>query len=333
MHGSVDYQINRIFTESGIFKPGTSRHEAKDAAKAALASCGLSATSSRLASLTLLNSYEYARDCKDTWHRLGHYARESLGLRDMTGLNGEHAEAFLMQRVQDGIRYHTWSKEAAHIGKLENALFAFYESLSLPVPETGFGIREACQDAELRLLARETLKHGLKPFGYFEQPAAVLRELCSTPQTDAELIAHIQWEGGARCREACRITKEQLSGAVVDAFTGKERGRIHLTDTKGGKPRTIQISPETYALLEARVRHVPLHMSTNTYAALVRRAAKARDESNTGTHAWRYCFARERYKELTAPTARQSLSHEAAIQQISWEMGHQRANITLLYLR
>lgn len=333
MHGSVDYQINRIFTESGIFKPGASRHEAKDAAKAALASCGLSATSSRLASLTLLNSYEYARDCKDTWHRLGHYARESLGLRDMAGLNGEHAEAYLLRRIQDGIHYRTWSKEAAHTGKLENALRAFYEHFSLSLPETGFGIRESCQDAELRLLARETLKCGLKPFGYFEHPVAVLRELGSTPQTDAELIARIQWEGGARCREACRITREQLLGGTVDAFTGKERGRIHLTDTKGGKPRTIRISPETYALLEARVRHFPLHMSMGSYAALVRRAAKACNEANTGTHAWRYCFARERYRELTAPTARQSLSHEAAIQQISWEMGHQRANITLLYLR
>lgn len=333
MHGSVDYQINRIFTESGIFKPGASRHEAKDAGKAALASCGLSATSSRLASLTLLNSYEYARDCKDTWHRLGHYARESLGLRDMAGLNGEHAEAYLLRRIQDGIHYRTWSKEAAHTGKLENALAVFYERFSLPLPETGFGIRAACQDAELRLLARETLKRGLKPFGYFEQPAVVLRELGSTPQADAELIARIQWEGGARCREACRITREQLLGGTVDAFTGKERGRIHLTDTKGGKPRTIQISPETYALLEARVRYFPLHMSMNSYAALVRRAAKACNEANTGTHAWRYCFARERYRELTALTVRQSLSHEAAIQQISWEMGHQRANITLLYLR
>ncbi len=333
MHGSVDYQINRIFMESGIFKPGTSRHEAKDAAKAALASCGLTATSSRLASLTLLNSYEYARDCKDTWHRLGHYTRESLGLRDMANLNGDHAEAYLLRRVQDGIHYRTWSKEAAHIGKLENALAAYYERFSLSLPEAGFGIREACQDAELRLLARETLKHGLKPFGYFEHPAAVLGELRSTPQTDAELVARIQWEGGARCREACRITREQLVGGTVDEFTGNERGRVLLTDTKGGKPRTIRITTETYAFLEARVRHFPLHMSMHTYAALVRRAAKACNEANTGTHAWRYCFARQRYKELTALTARQSLSHEAAIQQISWEMGHQRANITLLYLR
>jgi hypothetical protein len=66
MHGSVDYQITRIFNESGIFRPGTSRHKEKDATRNELAAQGRAASSEALADATGLHSYTYARDCKDS---------------------------------------------------------------------------------------------------------------------------------------------------------------------------------------------------------------------------------------------------------------------------
>lgn len=335
MRGSVDYQITRIFNESGIFRPGTSRHKEKNAARKELAAHGMAASSEALADATGLHSYTYACDCKDTWHRLGRFAKESLYLKDMAKLDGFHVEAYLLRRIRDGISYPSWKKEAAHIGKLENAL----REMHVKETGTGFpspGIRYFALDPELRTLAREQLRRGGKTFGHFERPETVIDCLYSPSQPDGALIARIQHEGGARCREVCRITKEQLHGLIPDPFTGRMTGQIHLTDTKGGKPRTIKVSTELYTDLEKTIAFHGgvLHVSMGSYAQAVRRAAAKAGEVLGGTHAFRYCFARRRYKELTAGLpGRAGLTHEAAIQQVSWEMGHERASITMLYLR
>ena len=334
MRGSVDYQINRIFKESGIFRPGTSRHKEKNAARNELASQGFVASSEAIADATGLHSYNYARDCKDTWHRLGRFAKEHLGLKDMTGLNAEHVEHYLLKRMKDGISYASWKKEAAHIGKLENAL----RELANTISETEFespGIRMAALDPELRFMARETLERSRKTFGHFEDPETVISNMESDSQQEHVLVARIQLEGGARCRETCLIAKDQLQGLAIDPLAGQSRGLIHLTDTKGGKPRTIRVSPELYASLGMVItKSGELHVSMGSYAKAVRTAARNSGETLGGTHAFRYCFARRRYRESTMPPpVGAGLLHEAAIQQVSWEMGHERADITLLYLR
>ena len=321
--------------DSGIFQPGTSRHREKNVARELLAEQNHTATSEALADSTGLHSYTYARDCKDTWHRLGNFAKQHMDLKDMTTLDASHAEQFLLHRIQDDISYGSWKKEAAHIGKLENAL----RGLHFGESKTDFvspGIRMTALDPELRFLARETLEHGGKKFGHFDNPEAVIARMESSSRPELVLIAHIQLEGGARCREACRITKAQLQGVERDPLTSRPRGQVHLTDTKGGKPCIIQISPTLYAHLETFVerRRGVLHVAMESYARAVRVAARAAGEILGGTHAFRYCFARNRYRELTIPApAGAGLPHEAAIQQVSWEMGHERADITLLYLR
>jgi integrase len=254
----------------------------------------------------------------------------------MMKLNGGYAEAYLLRRIQDGIAYESWKKEAAHIGKLENAL----RELNTAESDTGFvspGIRAAALDSELRTLAREQLRRGGKTFGHFDDPEAVISGIQSVSNLEFSLVARIQLEGGARCREACRIVEGQMEGLAADPFTGHVKGQIRLTDTKGGKPRTIQISKALYADLEKAVAFYGgnvLHVPMESYARVIRMAAAKAGEALGGTHAFRYCFARRRYKELTLPSHTGSgLTHEAAIQQISWEMGHERASITLLYLR
>ena len=332
MRGSVDYQINRIFTESGIFRPGASRHKEKNAARLSLAAENTPATSEAIADATGLHSYTYARDCKDTWHQLGRFAKESLYLKDMAKLDGFHVEAYLLRRIHDGISYPSWKKEAAHIGKLENAL------RELHVRKSGDaflspGIRRTALDPELRTLARETLQRSAKTFGHFERPEAVIKALSPL---DMALVARVQHEGGARCREACRITEDQLLGLTADRFTGRTMGQIHLTDTKGGKPGTLLVSTGLYTDLEKTIAFHGgvLHVSMGSYAKAVRLAATRAGEALGGTHGFRYCFARRRYTELTMNLpGKRGLTHEAAIQQVSWEMGHERANITLLYLR
>lgn len=335
VRGSVDYQITRIFNESCIFCPGTSRHREKDSVRKELAAHGQPASSEAIAEGTGLHSYTYARDCKDTWHQFARFAKEVLHVRDMTTLDARATERFLLQRIQDGISYETWRKEAAHIGKLENALCK-WRAASGDTRERTPGIRKAALDPELRRLAREQLSRSGKEFGHFEQPESVIAHMVSVPQPEFILASRIQFEGGARCREACQITEKQLRGTAPDPLTGTMRGHIHLTDTKGGKPRTIQIGTQLYADLESAIEDSNgiFYVSMSSYAKAVRIAARAVGETLGGTHAFRYCFARNRYWELTGHAPKGAgLTHEAAIQQVSWEMGHERADVTLLYLR
>lgn len=317
MHGSVNHQITKIFKESSIFQSGTSRHNEKIEIKEQLTDTGQSRSSQSVADLSAMHAYETSRDYKDTWHQLGHYCRMQYRLKDMSQITKQHVQGFLEKRMQDGISYGTWRKEASHIAKFGNALERFDGQHR--------GFRWAIND--LRELARDSLAESSKTSGGFAQPDRVVQNLTGK----SELVSRVQLEGGARLREATLIKADQLKGIDKDPITGHSKGAIHLTDTKGGKPREIQVSPDTYKRLEQAVERGDgvFRVNRNTYRNHVSQAAKAIIEQRTGTHDFRYNFAQARYGEVV----RSDYSHEQALQQVSWEMGHERADITELYLR
>jgi hypothetical protein len=323
--GSVDHQLTVIFKQSGIFGPGESKHKDKKRARDLLRAKNQTASPQNIAIHTKIHSYETAGDYKDTWHSFGHFAREKMGLKDLTLTSSLHIQAYLEKRMEDRISIGTWKKEAAHLGKLQNALEAFVARKQMDRTYEDF--RETIN--ELRPLARSELAKHYKVGGY-DDPIEVLNCLDSG---DSHLVGRIQHEGGARLREAVRFVAAQLLGVCEDPITRKVKGRLHLKDTKGGKPRDIYVSLRTYQDLQrAIVRGNGLFMiNQKTYASHLARAAQAAGESNQGTHDLRYCFAQERYVELTH--AKVGLAHEQAIQQISWEMGHERASITMHYLK
>jgi integrase len=312
--GSSTYQINEIFKESEMFKPGESKHLDKLDAYAQLRVEGKPATPTNVSSKTSVHSYAYARDLKDTWHQLGRFAREH-GVRDLRLLGGQHARAFLEARIAGQVGLGTWNKEAAHIGKFGDALGR------LGNPND---IRAAVN--EMRDFAKGALTKSEVVNRAFSDPGRVVAALSGAYATAAKL----QWDGGARIHEANRLGPAQLEGISRDPHTGREIGQIRLNDTKGGKERTIQVTPSTYREVEKVVaRDGSFRVSYNGYRSAVSRAAESVGEAHRGTHSFRYSFAQERYQELTG---RGRMTHEAAIQQISWLMGHERAEITLHYL-
>lgn len=331
MRGSVNYQMNILFKESGIFTPGTSRHQDKQKVRQQLSLIGEPASSTALGAKTGLYSFSYAEDCKDTWHKLGHFAREEFRIRDMLNLRGAHVEAYLLKRVDDGISYRTWGKESSHLGKLEVALQMHFFRECFPREE--FGIYSVIRDGELREYAKQRLGNQQKEYGEFRDPITVMDSLCRMGNEVFELVAYVQWQGGARRREACLIRKDQLQGIKHRLHEKYPQGQILLTDTKGGRVREISVAENVYLRIEHIIeRYGELKVSQNSYANAVRDAARQCGEMNHGTHAWRYCFARSRYQALTRSELKR-LAHEEALQQVSWELGHSRATITCHYLR
>jgi len=146
-----------------------------------------------------------------------------------------------------------------------------------------------------------------------------------------QLIAQIQFEGGARVYEASLIHEDQLEGLSKDEHTLKDVGLIRLDpgDTKGGKGRTISVSPETYQRLSEYIeKHQEFRINQNHYRNDLKVVAKITGQKYTGSHGLRWNFAQENLVKLQ----KNGFTYEQGLQQTSWNMGHERADITLHYL-
>ena len=326
MRGGIGYQVTLVFNESNIFRPGESKHEAKLEAREELAKQGLSATSDKLASKTAIYSFGTAEKYKDTWHSLAQYCKQEFGIKDITKIEAEHIKSYLESKIESGIKYSSFQRECAAISKFEQALnrFAQEHGERYNVAKTEFNFRDAINN--VRETAKEALSRDIKDRG-FDNPKEVINNIT---RESSRIAASIQYDGGARLSEACYIKENQLKGITTDKVTGQEVGRIYLDNTKGGKDREIYVSKKTYQRLESYIKeNGEFRVSKNTYSHDVNAAAKQLNERATDTHSFRYNFAQERYNSYLDA----NYTHEQALQGVSWEMGHERADITLHYLR
>lgn len=317
MRGNIDKQLQYLCEQAGIGVPGESRHEAKEAAKEELCLEGIPATSSNIAAKTSLYSGNTYTDYKDTWHQCVRHASDYMGLKDLAKISSEHVKGFLETRIDADIGYSRFSTECSHLNKLENV---FSRTL-----HDGFNIRSVI--AEMREYAKSVLSHETKESGGFENPDAVIQNLSEK----SSLAAKIQLEGGARLHEAALIRENQLKDIQPDCITGAKRGVIQVRG-KGGKIRDIRVSPATYQRLKSEInkdQKKEFNVGYRKYSSEVHRTAKKVGEIYTGTHDFRYSYAQNRMND----TIDKGYSYEQALQQTSWDMGHERADITEIYLR
>jgi len=316
MRGSINYQVNKIFVESGIFCPGESKHAAKEVAR----SNGVN-TWSELGRELKIYSYRTAEVYKDTWHDFGRWAKEHLKIKDVEKYTGEHVKAYLESRIADGVKYSTFERECSALAKFENALNMWAE-------KNGSDVKYSFRDAikEVKVEAREVLDRSIETRAY-DNP----RELINNIRDDFyKTVASVQYESGARINEVWQIEKSDLNGLRQDPLTGETKGWLSV-EGKGGKEREIAVSQETYQRVSEIVeRQENLHFDKNEYRETLKEAAEISGQDYTGSHGLRWNFAQERMEELSEKT---SLTYEEKLQQVSWEMGHERADITEHYLR
>lgn len=323
MKGAIDVQVTKIFMESGVVRIGSSKHAAKEQARDDLAKEGKPGTSQGIASKTGIYGVVSARDYKRTWHSFARFARDVYGVKDVLMLGPIHVQGYLEKRIAEGVGYNTWRKEAAHLGKMANALQGWVEQKGQRHDYSGW--RQSV--SHLRNLAKEALTDREYPRGFVD-PGDVVRELSDLKY---HLMARLQIESGARLHEITMISGTQLLGFAEDPHTGENVGRLNLVQTKGGKPRIVSLTPETYNRLEVALHESKglIRASMGAYRTAVGRAADVAGEPVRGTHDFRYNYAQTRYAELTG----RGIAPESAHLIISREMGHERPDITLHYLR
>jgi integrase len=312
MRGSPVYQVQQLFEKSGINQIGESKHQAKEAARADGAK-----TWHDLGKNLGIHSYATADAYRAVWREVLRESRAEYGVRDIEKLTGEHVQHFLEGKIAQGVSMATFRQYAAACEKLEVALNMYAERNN-----TGntYRFSEAIETA--RGDARELRR--FEGSRAYENPTALIREIA---EPEHRLCASIQYEGGARIREAGLIRPDQLRG--MDG----NRGTIHIdrVGAKGGKEREIHVSRETYERLQDHIaRHGVFQIDDqDKYRQSLKAAAERTGQEYHGSHGLRWNFAQERMDYHM----NHGLSYEASLVAVSDEMGHVRGDITEHYLK
>lgn len=313
MRGNVNYQVQQLY--SCVKAIGESKHAAKDYARSTGAK-----TTAQIAQKTGIHSYSTADAYRAVWRSIGEFAKAEFRVKDMARLEGRHVAAFLERKIEEGISRATFDQYSAAAAKLETALNRFADQAKTE-NHYKFDLREVRANAAQELGARN---HEARAY---DAPSRILSHL----NGEHRLTAALQIEGGGRFKEVSHISENQLKGVHADKITGEVRGTIAV-DGKGGKERVLQISPATYAELKSALTNgnglfeVPDYKG---YLAALENAAKETGQDYNGSHGLRWNFAQCRMDQLQT----HGMSYEEALGEVSRDMGHERSDITLHYLK
>ena len=320
MRGSTKYQVQTLFRESGIDQIGTSKHHAKELVRQEFAAMDKRASWHDIGQNTGIHGISTANDYQQVWRQILEFAKETEGIRDIEKLTGAIVANFLESRVELGIAKDSFDKYASAAEKLSVALNGYSAMV-------GHGNIYSFTDAikPVRALARAELDSTQQARAYTDP-----RQLVAAVQRpDYQLASSIQLEAGSRFRETSNITVRNLQGLKVDPHTGQTMG-WYATQGKGGKSLEKMVSPATYSLLEKHIQtHGAFRIDGSSYRESLKAAAAASQQQYHGSHGLRWNFAQERYKELQT----HCLSATEALQVVSTELGHNRIDITMHYLR
>ena len=305
--GTAKYQVKTIFDMSGMLQFGQSKHEAKKVAKADGA---LGPTA--YAQMTGIHSHNTYRAYFKTCTEFLQYAADVHGIKKANQLTQEHVHAFLLSKTR--VKLATFRRYSAALTKFDAALSKLLDRQ----PRWNEVLKQFRESAPVAL-------DGEQPARAYRNPSALVGQI----DAGMKLAAELQWKGGLRVSEACTIRPNQLKG-ISNSHTGKQVGLLEIKG-KGGKVRIVPIPVEIYTNLQNRLEHGPVMINPAVYRSHLRQAAHqtGQEYAGHGTHGLRWCYAQERMDDLI----RENVAYEVALTSVSKLMGHERASITLLYLR
>ncbi|GFO68592.1 hypothetical protein GMLC_21710 [Geomonas limicola] len=312
MRGTIDWQTHELF--KAVDCVGSSKHTAKEAAREKGAE-----TWAEIGKEIGVHSYATADAYRDIWQAIGEHAKAETGLKDMTKLEASHVQSYLESKIEQGVSYATFQQYASAATKLEVALNRFAEQHGLE-RSYNWELRDVRAEAQQELSRFEGSR------AYQDPWAAV----AAMPSPDARLAASVQYEGGARIKEASHIKENQLKGVATVPHTGQPAGVISVIG-KGGKERAIYVAVSTYRALETAVQQGGGRFSVSPDAVRngLKESTATTKQIYTGSHGLRWNFAQERFAELQE----RGKTREEALYLVSNEMGHERSDITEHYLR
>ncbi|MCF6206926.1 MAG: hypothetical protein L3J47_08580 [Sulfurovum sp.] len=304
MRGSVYYQT-ALLTKC-IFKEGAKKYQRIDP-KHPYYQC--------IASFQTMKTY------RNVWNNLGNYLKEHWKLKDFEKITAEHIDAYISYKIEYYPSKQYLEKIVSAIGKLEWALRYFCRDTYGEDRIYDFDVRsQLLHYAKVQNLVADGYHNRV-----YADPKAVIANL-SNPMH--RIAATIQLAGGARVEGVSLIKANQLQGVKTDPITQKTVG-ILLTKEKGGKEGEVMADLETYTYLEEFFQEQKIfRINYQYYVDDIRESCLALGIIPHGSHGFRWTFAQNRVRAYQAA----GYSYEQALQGVSWEMKHFRADITEHYL-
>ena len=268
-----------------------------------------------------VSSYLTMKSYRDVWNNFFNYLKEHWGINDFEKISSEHVAAYMDYKIEYYPSKQYLEKISAALGKLEIALKHFAKAIYNEDRNYDFSIRQFILDEARDLDMVANNYHNRS----YVNPTLLIQNLTNPIH---QLAASIQYEGGARIEGVGLIKESQLKDYKFDFISKKEVGIIE-TKEKGGKVGDVLVSLETYNTLSS-------HFSKNKYFKInrqfyyedIKQAALKSNEIPEASHGLRWNFAKRRMFEY----AKAGYSYEDSLQEVSYEMKHNRAVITEHYL-
>ena len=269
----------------------------------------------------MVASYKTMESYRAIWNNFFNYLLEHWKLKDFEKIEDYHIQAYIDYKVEYYPSKQYLEKISAAIGKLEIALKKFAKNIHNVDREYDFSIRQTILDEARDLKYVSNNYHNRA----YNNPLLLIENLKDSLH---KIAAKIQYEGGARIEGVALIKKDQMMGIKVDSITNKEVG-IVLTKEKGGKSGEVLVSIDTYTNLESYIlEYDKFKINRQKYYNDIKQAAIASNETQEASHGLRWNFAKRRMFEY----GKAGYSYEDCLQQVSYEMKHNRASITQHYL-
>ena len=304
MRGSVHYQSSQLVKQ--IFQEGAKKEDKINQNHGHY---------QKVASYKTMESY------RRVWNNFFNYLLEHWKIRNFEKISSEHVQAYMDYKIEYYPSKQYLEKISAALGKLEIALKNFAKNIHKIEKDYDFSIRQTILDQarDLKFVANNYHNRA------YNNPELLISNL-NNPIN--KLAAKIQLEGGARVEGVALIKQDQLLGTKIDKVTKIERGII-FTKEKGGKQGEVLVSLETYAELENYLSlNSKFKINRQDYYNDIKQAAFASREIAEGSHGLRWNFAKRRMFEY----GKADYTYSDSLQQVSYEMKHNRASITEHYL-
>ena len=269
----------------------------------------------------VVSSYKSMETYRNIWNNFFNYLLEHWKIKDFEKIESEHIAAYMDYKIEYYPAKQYLEKISAALGKLEIALKLFSKNVSKLEKDYDFSIRQKMLDNARDLKQVANNYHNRA----YSNPNFLILNLKDSMH---KVAATMQLEGGARLEGVALIKAEQLLGTKVDSITNKEVG-IVLTKEKGGKEGEVLVSLDTYTDLESYIlEYNKFKINRQKYYNDLKQAAIASNETPEASHGLRWNFAKRRMFEY----GKAGYSYEDCLQQVSYEMKHNRASITQHYL-
>ena len=269
----------------------------------------------------MVASFKTMESYRNIWNNFFNYLKEHWGIRDFEKISGEHVAAYMDYKIEYYPSKKYLAKISSALGKLEIALKLFSKNIRGVEKDYDFSIRQTILDnaRDLKLVASN----------YHNRAYANPEQLIANLKDDYHrLAAQIQYQGGARIEGVALIKPEQLQGTKIDAITNKEVGII-FTKEKGGKVGEVLVNIDTYNSLENYFFfETVFKINRQKYYNDLKQAAMLSKEDPEASHGLRWNFAQRRMFEY----GKAGFKYNDCLQQVSYEMKHNRASITKHYL-